>query len=225
MTKENNGDKGIDRISRIELEGLYQVKEEELPELFKMFTDAFKPYPKLDGAFPEPEKKQTAVEMVVEYYGRFDYRFGRLYSLDAGLHEGIAVLDSDEVIYTPEKFEAAGSMGAEFAGCSRRLREEDTGRWFGFFDEVDRQEAQLELPERYIYVDFLAVDPGFQGTGRGGKLIDTVCARAKEMGLPVMLFTNGQKDVEFYEKHGFRNIGVTKSREYGFENAYMLFEP
>ena len=38
-----------------------------------------------------------------------------------------------------------------------------------------------------------------------------------------MLFTNGEDDIRFYEKNGFRIIGVTTSEEFGFENTYVTF--
>ena len=207
----------------IEIEGLYKAEEKDLPNIFETFRRAFGDYPKLNGMFPNPEEKQLAVEMVVEYYGYFDFMAGRFYSLDESLRDGIAVLHSDEVDYSDEKFEAAGSKSEKFIQCADKLGEEGVKRWFGFFDEVDRLESQLELPEEFIYVDFLAVDPEVQGEGRGGRLIDAVCAKATELGLPVMLFTNGEKDVRFYEKHGFGVIGVTKSEEYSLENVYMFF--
>lgn len=210
-------------MKTIDIEGLYRVNEGQLPEMFETFTRAFRDYPKLSGMFPNPEERQPAVEMVVEYYGRFDYMVGRIYSLDENLREGIAVLHSREVDYSDENFRAAGSINENFRRCSRKLGESGVRRWFEFFDEVDRLEAQLELPEEYIYVDLLAVDPDFQGEGRGSRLLEALTAKAEELGLPIMLFTNGEEDVRFYEKHGFKVLAVTRSEEYSLENVYMLY--
>lgn len=210
-------------MKTIDIEGLYRVKEGELPELFETFTRAFRDYPKLNGMFPNPDEKQLAVEMVVEYYGRFDYMAGRIYSLDENLREGIAVLHSREVNYSDENFRTAGSINENFRRYGRKLGESGVERWFGFFDEVDRLEAQLELPDEYIYVDFLAVDPDFQGEGRGSTLIEALTAKAEELGLPIMLFTNGERDVRFYEKLGFKVLAVTRSEEYSLKNVYMLY--
>lgn len=210
-------------MKTIDIEGLYRVNEGQLPEIFETFTRAFRDYPKLNGMFPNQEEKQLAVKMVVEYYGRFDYMAGRIYSLDENLREGIAVLHSREVNYTDENFEAAGSLNGTFRGCAEMLGESGVRKWFGFFDEVDRLEAQLELPEEYIYVDLLAVDPEVQGEGRGSRLLEALTAKAEELGLPIMLFTNGEEDVRFYEKHGFKVLAVTRSEEYSLENVYMLY--
>ena len=40
-----------------------------------------------------------------------------------------------------------------------------------------------------------------------------------------MLFTNGEEDIRFYRKNGFKVIGVTKSEDFGLENTYVLYEP
>ncbi|MGN0702026.1 MAG: GNAT family N-acetyltransferase [Lentihominibacter sp.] len=210
-------------MKAIEIEGLYRVKENELPDLFETMSRAFGDYPKLSGMFPDPEEKNLAVKMVVEYYGRFDFMAGRFYSLDESIREGIAVLHSDDVAYTEENFKAAGSYNDNFRRCARELGESGVKRWFAFFDEVDRLESQLELPKEYIYVDFLAVAPEVQGEGRGGRLVDALIAKANELSLPIMLFTNGEKDVRFYEKHGFRVLAVTRSEEYSLENVYMVY--
>ena len=40
-----------------------------------------------------------------------------------------------------------------------------------------------------------------------------------------MLKTKTSDDVAFYQKEGFKVIGVAKSDKYGFENTYMVREP
>lgn len=208
----------------IDIKELYHVEKEEIPKLSGMLCRAFKDYPKLSGYFTDPKEKDVAVAMVVEYYGKFDSMFGRFYCLDPELNETVAVIHSDDVVYSEENIKKAGCESEKFLNLAKSLGDGGLKKWYGFFDELDRQESLLTFPEKYIYVDFLAVDTDKQGCGRGSMLIEAVCRKAAEMKLPVMLFTNGEKDVEFYKKHGFAQIGVTKSDEYRFENVYMLFD-
>ena len=81
------------------------------------------------------------------------------------------------------------------------------------------------IPEKCLYVDLLCVAEDAQGQGRGSRLIQAACRYADEVGLPIMLFTNGAEDIKFYQKNGFRIIGVTSSEKFGFENTYVLYEP
>ena len=91
---------------------------------------------------------------------------------------------------------------------------------------MDRTEAELAaIPEKCLYVDLLCVAEDAQGQGRGSRLIRAACRYADEVGLPIMLFTNGAEDIKFYQKNGFRIIGVTSSEKFSFENTYVLYEP
>ena len=209
-----------------EIKELYKNREEDLENIYEMMIGSFKNYPKLIGAFPDWDDRQAAIEMVIRYYGAFDFAYGNVYSLDENGNEVLMLMYSEEEDYTEERFKAAGSDSEEFREAAARLGEENQKRWWGFFDELDLKEAELEtIPDRYLYVDFLCVREGLQGQGRGSKIIGKVCRYADSVGLPVMLFTNGEEDVRFYLKNGFRIIGVTTSEEFGFENTYVLYEP
>ncbi len=211
-------------MSRIYIEKLHKVTDLEAPKLFKTFTKAFSTYPKLDGVFPDPREKALAVEMVVEFYGRFDMKFGAAYSLDADISDGVVLVDSRNLAYSDENLAAAGCDSERFRALAAELGPAGVERWNAFFDELDRQEKLLDLPEEFIYVDFLAVDPQRQGEGRGKKLIEAVCRKAGEENLPVMLFTNGDDDVRFYKNRGFEVAGITESAELGMKNVYMTYK-
>lgn len=209
-----------------EIYELYKIKEEELQQVYRVMFRSFRNYTKLVGTYPDWDDRQAAIEMVIRYYGAFDFRYGNVYSLDENLSEVMMIMFSEEEDFTEERFRAAGSCSREFEAAAARLSEENRRRWWDFFDELDRAEAALEgIPERYLYVDFLCVAEEVQGQGRGSRLIGAACRYADETGLPVMLFTNGEEDVRFYLKNGFRIIGVTASEEFGFENTYVLYEP
>ena len=209
-----------------EIKELYKIKEEDQEQVYEMMTRAFKNYVKLVGAFPDWEDRQAAIEMVIRFYGAFDFRYGCAYSLDEDIKEVLMIMFSEEENYTEERFREAGSYSKKFYAAASRLSEEDRQRWWDFFDEVDRTEAELAaIPEKCLYADLLCVAEEAQGQGRGSRLIQAACRYADEVGLPIMLFTNGAEDIRFYRKNGFRIIGVTSSEEFGFENTYVLYEP
>jgi len=208
-----------------EIKELYKI-EENLEQVYDMMVRSFRYYPKLSGAFPDWDERQAAIEMVIRYYGPFDFKYGNVYSLDENRNEIMMVMFSEEEDYTEERFLAAGSDSEKFRQAAARLGEDGVRRWWAFFDELDRTEAALQtIPDKYLYVDFLCVRDEMQGQGRGSEIIQAACRYADEIDLPIMLFTNGEKDVRFYLKNGFRIIGVTRSEDYGLENTYMLYEP
>ena len=57
-----------------------------------------------------------------------------------------------------------------------------------------------DVPVAYLH--FLAVAPGAQGRGLGGRLLDRVAARARADGLPLRLDTTNPANLPFYEAHG-----------------------
>ncbi len=191
-----------------------------------MMRRSFRNYPKLIGTFPDWDDRQAAIEMVLRYYGAFDFKYGCAYSLDETISEVLMIMFSEEVDYSDERLSAAGCDSEAFRLAASRLSEENVKRWWDFFDELDRKEAELEtIPEKYLYADFLCVAEEVQGQGRGSRIIQAACRYADEIGLPLMLFTNGEEDIRFYQKNGFRIIGVTTSEEFGLENTYVMYEP
>ncbi|MCF0144381.1 MAG: GNAT family N-acetyltransferase [Firmicutes bacterium] len=208
-----------------EIKGLYKNQEKDYKKAYDLYVEAFAHYPKLAFAFPEWESRQAAIEMVVAYFLPYDLKFGNIYSLDENINEAIAVAYSEDIDFSRENCEKAGCVNDKFNAAAARLTEEQLNYWWGFFDELDRQESALDLPDRYIYADFVAVRTGMQGEGRGSKIIQALCRFADEEGLPVMLFTNGEEDIKFYLKNGFRQIAVTQSDEFKMKNTYMLYEP
>ena len=209
-----------------EIKELYKIKEEELEQACQMMTRAFQNYPKLIGTYPDWDDRQAAIEMVIRFYGAFDFKYGYAYSLDETMQEVLMIMFSEEENYSEERFKAAGSYSEKFYAAAARLSREQQQRWWDFFDAVDETEAALEtIPDRYIYADLVCVAEESQGKGRGSRLIQAVCRYADEIGLPIVLFTNGEEDIRFYQKNGFKIIGVTTSEEFGFENTYVMYEP
>lgn len=208
-----------------DIKGLYRIQDKDYENLYNMFLGAFRNYEKLVGAYPDWDDRQAAIEMVVAFYLAYDWKYGAAYSLDENINEAIVVCHSDQVIYSPEMIEAADCENERFKAAAAKLSPEQVDFWFSFFDEFDRKEAALDIPKPHIYVDYVAVREGLQGQGRGSEIIGRLKEYADEKGLPIMLFTNGGRDVKFYTKNGFEILGITKSEEYKFENTYMLYKP
>jgi GNAT superfamily N-acetyltransferase len=81
------------------------------------------------------------------------------------------------------------------------------------------------VPGRHWYVWGLGVKPSRQGQGIGGMLMQPVLARAEADGLPCYLETTNEKNVPFYEKHGFKVVCNGKVPRHGLRAWAMLREP
>jgi GNAT superfamily N-acetyltransferase len=70
------------------------------------------------------------------------------------------------------------------------------------FDDLRQRDAAE--PHWYLWV--LGVDPPRQGQGVGSALLQPVLARADGEGLPCYLETQKERNVPFYQKHGFEVV-------------------
>ncbi|MCI9595887.1 MAG: GNAT family N-acetyltransferase [Firmicutes bacterium] len=208
----------------MEIKGLYKLTRADEEKLIQTFMDAFQNYPKLMAAFPDQETRLAAVEATLRYYTAYDMEYGDAFSLDQQIKDGVCVVHSDEMRYTPERHEKAGSNGPAFTAAMARLTEEEQQKWNHVFDELDELEKEIDLPEPHLYVDFLGVQEACQHQGRGRKLMKAVCEYAESLGLPLMLFTNTEEDVAFYKSLGFQVAGIVRSEKFGFVNTYLVKE-
>jgi GNAT superfamily N-acetyltransferase len=144
---------------------------------------------------------------------------GRRARLSPGLYRGLvcyALLCGDEVYTTP------GTVKGIAAWMPPGESLIAVGRWFRTgllraalrlsLREIRRAiitlTAELRVHERckqgpHWYLALLGVEPPHQGQGIGGALIQPTLARADAEGLPCYLETGTEKNVRFYQRHGF----------------------
>ncbi len=208
----------------MEIKGLYRLQRKDEETLIQTYLDAFQRYPKLIHAFPEKKAKDAALEATLRYYVAYDLEYGDAFSLAENVTEGVCLVHSEDMHYTRERHEKAGSFSPAYRAAMDRLTEEEQKRREDLFEELDRLEAGITFPRPHLYLDFLGVREAFQHKGRGRRLMEQVCRYAGEQNLPMMLFTNTPEDVEFYKSLGFQTVAVVKSEEFGFINTYLVKE-
>jgi GNAT superfamily N-acetyltransferase len=64
--------------------------------------------------------------------------------------------------------------------------------------------------EPHYYLAILGVDPSRQGHGLGSKVLQPMLDRCDTEGVPAYLESSKQRNVPFYERHGFRVTGDIK---------------
>ncbi len=87
-----------------------------------------------------------------------------------------------------------------------------------YSDGLHRRHA----PASHWYLWAVGVRPGLQGRGIGGRLLEPVLARASADGTACYLETGEERNLRFYEKHGFRVVGEGKVPGQGGEVWAML---
>lgn len=203
-----------------QIDELYEVKS--IDQLTDLFLDAFQEYPKLRFAFQNSETRKTALEATFRFYGAYDLKYGKAYSLDSKVNEAAVLIESSQVRYTFLRHLLAGSYSKAYRKTMKKFRPDEKQTLTQMFSELDQLERQLTFPKKHIYLDFIGVKTELQGKGHGKKLMEHICHYSDQCSLPLMLFTNTQQDIEFYHKIGFEVVGTTHSDKFGFTNTYMV---
>ena len=102
--------------------------------------------------------------------------------------------------------------------------------WTGFrrFISVENYCGEVHkriVPGKHWYLWGLGVKPSRQGQGIGGMLMQPVLARADSDRLPCYLETTNEKNVPFYEKHGFKVVCEGNVPRHALHIWAMLREP
>lgn len=95
-------------------------------------------------------------------------------------------------------------------------------RFMGIAAYMDAEREHI-VPAPHWYLFAIGVEPPRQGEGIGGALLEPVLARADAIGLSCYLETQTERNVKFYEKHGFTVASVGEPR--GLRIWTMLRSP
>ncbi len=177
------------------------------------------------NAFPDDETRVPAIEATIRYYGAYDLRYGSAFSLDSDINEACVIVHSDDMKYTFLRHLLSGSYSSSYRHAMKKLNKADRTKRLRLFDELDRLEATIDIPRPHIYLDFLGTKEEYQHQGRGRRLMNKICGFADSVQLPIMLFTNTDEDVAFYQSLGFHIIDIVSSDEFGFTNTYLIRDP
>lgn len=209
----------------INIPNLYRVRKTEYSLVFNTLISAFSKYPKLLTAFPNEAVRHAAIEATIRYYGSYDLYYGSAFSLDKNINEVAVLVHSDDMKYSLFRHLLAGSYNKDYRYAMKRMSKSDRKKRIELFDELDRLEATVDIQRPHIYMDFLGTNEKYQRCGRGRKLMEAICDYANSINLPIMLFTNTDYDISFYQSLGFVIIGETFSDKFEFRNTYMMYYP
>ncbi len=93
--------------------------------------------------------------------------------------------------------------------------------YVGYADKLHKRYA----PESHWYLWAVGVDPLRQGRGIGGRLLEPVLAKASTNGTACYLETGVERNILFYERHGFRTVGEEQVSELDVPVWAMLRAP
>jgi len=116
-----------------------------------------------------------------------------------------------------------GPMLRALVATPMRVRE-GTTRFLAYGRAVEAMRAET-VPEAHWYLAGIGVDPSVQRRGVGGALLRPGLDAADQARLPAALLTNSERNLSFYERHGFAVIREGRTPENGPHAWMMRREP
>jgi ribosomal protein S18 acetylase RimI-like enzyme len=95
-------------------------------------------------------------------------------------------------------------------------------RRFDAFLSYENELRERCAPVSHSYLWVIGIDPSTQGRGIGGRLLERVLARASVEGAPCYLETGLERNLRFYERHGFEVVGEGRVPGQGVQVWAML---
>ena len=78
----------------------------------------------------------------------------------------------------------------------------DIRRWMKWLNEVDKNHPT----EAHYYLEYLGVEPGYQGMGFGSLLLRALITKAEQAGAGCYLENANPRNISFYQQAGFQII-------------------
>lgn len=174
-----------------------QLAAPQIKQAAEVLARAFYEDPMMMFIFPDDARRAR----LLPWYMGVWIRYGRMYgevTTTEGKVEGAAVWFPPETFQvTPLRIIRAGIIVMPL-----RLGPAAFGRFMRIANCLEELQKR-DVPPRHLYLLSLGVDPLRQGHGVGTALLQPVLACADAESCPCYLETTKDRNVRFYEKHGF----------------------
>ena len=168
-----------------------------------MLARAFQNDPLLTHFIPDPCEIRSKSIHIIQCYIRYGVLYGEVYATSRNL-EGVAVwISSGEVDMTPWRAIRTGWPALYF-----KLGKSSASR----LSQVDRSISSMykrHAPCPNWYLQWLGVDPVFQGQGYASILLEPMFARIDRERLPCYVETQNKRNVPLYQHFGFKVVEET----------------
>ena len=183
-----------------DINNLTRLNKTQVKPAADMLERAFQDDPLFIIFFPNTVERENKLAHFFDFMVRYAVSYGEVYATSPNL-EGIAVwLPSEKADMSPwQMLRPSGltmplKMGMGAMGRMMRYAEYAT--------TTHKRQALF----KHWYLQFIGVDPVFQGKGYAGSLLKPMFARMDREQLPCYLETFTQKDVSIYQHYGFEVV-------------------
>ena len=180
-----------------DLTGVTPVTRKLIKPAAQTLAKAFQEYPVSVFLEPDAARRRKEQPRIFRDLIKNNLDKGTIYGTSPGM-EGVAVW------FLVDKNYEASPPRRTLGEWLRSLREDKVkAQKRQAFFEFSRDIRKRVLPDKYWYLQLLAVEPANQGKSFASKLMKPMLELAEKQGLPCFLETQSQRNVSLYGHYGF----------------------
>jgi ribosomal protein S18 acetylase RimI-like enzyme len=182
-------------------DGLYKVQKKDTQRAAATFVDAFQHDPIWNAVFANHKSEDRRVHAVYETPVKYCLRYGSVYSTSEEL-EGVAAWAPGEL--SDMALWRLIRCGGARSGMKIGLK--IAKQMMPIFRPIEMDKKENMKGKDYIYLFIVGVAQKHQGQGFGGNLLRALITESERTGKALYLETETQKNVEMYDRLGFKLI-------------------
>jgi ribosomal protein S18 acetylase RimI-like enzyme len=183
-----------------ELEELYRLEMKDLDKASEVLGLAFLDDPDTMKIMPDDEIRIKKLRHFFRCFIKFGLIYGEVYAPSPDV-EGVAVwVHSSTKDITLWRSLRSGFMGLIFKVDGKAMKV------FSSYGKQMDEETGSVIDRDHWFLFILGVDPELQRKGFGTKMIEPMLDRIDKEKLPIMLDTNKQNNIGYYQKFGFEVV-------------------
>ena len=187
-----------------QIENLYKVQKKDILKAGVALASAFQHDSVWRMFFRDEatiDQKGTLFQAPIKYC----LRYGEVYATSEHL-EGIAAwVPGDLADMTIWRLVQSGAIISGMKAirvCTKLAQKQGS-----IFEPLQADRRANMKGREYIYLMVIGVASKFQGQGFGGKLLRALIEESEQVGVPIYVETETEKNVRMYERLGFRLLG------------------
>jgi ribosomal protein S18 acetylase RimI-like enzyme len=182
-------------------EGIQTLTREFMDRAATTLERAFVNDPMFTWIFPDPSKRSVSLRVLNRVPLEYGVHYGRVTQSDGGKAVAVWIPPGREMT-------VVGMIRSGMLGVPLRIGFRPFAMFMGA-NEVMARLHKKHVPEHHWYLVVIGVDPELQGRGRGTALLEEGLARADQSKRPCYLETSEERNLNLYERHGFKVVATT----------------
>jgi ribosomal protein S18 acetylase RimI-like enzyme len=187
-----------------QIENLYKVQKKDIHKAGAVLADAFQHDPVWTKVFEGVPKIDQKMGAWYEGAIRYCLKYGEVYATSEHLEGIAACVPGDLAEMTFWRMIRSGSIRSGMKMGITMVRR--TQKIMLVFAPLEADRKANMKGRAHLYLMIIGVISEFQGQGFGGKLLGALIEESEQVGVPLYLETETERNVRMYERLGFKLV-------------------